>query len=102
MKWLVGSVLLLGVLYVALFAVVLVAMRQPPERFGRVMKRMPQALVWGALPAPRMWLWARAGHLATGDPAPDFTLSTVDHQRRVSLASHRGSRPVVLVFGSYT
>jgi peroxiredoxin len=49
-----------------------------------------------------MWLWARKGHLTEGDPAPDFTLSTPDRAGRVTLSSHRGQRPVVLVFGSYT
>lgn len=49
-----------------------------------------------------MWLWARSGHLSEGELAPDFTLSTADHQQRVTLSSHRGKEPVVLVFGSYT
>ena len=37
-----------------------------------------------------------------GDTAPDFTLPTLDHKTTVHLAEFRGSRPVVLVFGSYT
>jgi hypothetical protein len=57
-------------------------------------------VVWGAFPAPRMWSWARSGHLQQGDQAPDFTLDTFDHSARVKLSSHRGERPVVLVFGS--
>jgi hypothetical protein len=102
MKWLLRGVLALVVLYVAFFGAVAVAMLQPPERFGSIMKRMPAPLVWGALPAPRMWLWARKGDLKEGNPAPDFTLSTHDGTSRVTLSSHRGQRPVVLVFGSYT
>jgi len=34
--------------------------------------------------------------------APDFTLPSLDHKATVHLAEFRGSRPVVLVFGSYT
>jgi hypothetical protein len=102
MKWLLRGAVALVVAYVALFATVAVAMLQTPQRFGQFMKHMPEALVWGALPAPRMWLWARSGTVVEGDPAPDFTLATVDHNRRVSLSEHVGQRPVVLVFGSYT
>lgn len=102
MKWIVRSVLLLALLYAAFFGAVLVAMWQPPQRFGAFMRHMPQAAVWGLLPASRMWLWARGGRLAGGDVAPDFTLPTTDHRARVTLSAHRGDRPVVLVFGSYT
>jgi hypothetical protein len=35
-------------------------------------------------------------------PAPDFTLSTSDGRQSVTLSSHRGSKPVVLIFGSFT
>ena len=45
---------------------------------------------------------ARLTALETGEVAPDFTLPTLDHRERVTLSSHRGRRPVVLVFGSYT
>ena len=103
MKWLLRAVVALAVVYVALCGTVAVAMKQTPERFGAFMKRMPAAVVWGGLPAKRMWLWARRGVLAVRDPAPDFNLRTTqDRPRRVSLSSYRGDRPVVLVFGSYT
>ena len=88
--------------YAAFFAVVLAAMRRPPAQFGQFMKRLPAALVWGALPAPRMWSWARRGRLAPGDFAPDFSLRRQGSGDRVTLSSYRGTRPVVLVFGSYT
>jgi cytochrome oxidase Cu insertion factor (SCO1/SenC/PrrC family) len=91
----------LVVAYVLLFATVAAAMLQTPDRFGMFMRYAPAPLVWGALPAERMWLWARGGSLSHGDPAPDFTLSTQDGSSRVALSSLRG-RPVVLVFGSYT
>ena len=96
------GVLALAASYIALFGVVLAAMLQPPERFGLFMRHMPGALVWGALPASRMWLWARKGELGQGAQAPDFTLPTYKHSGRVTLSSFRGQRPVVLVFGSYT
>ena len=102
LDWLRVGILTLLASYVLLFAVVMGAMLQPPERFGQFMKRMPGALVWGPLPATHMWLWARRGDLEEGDPAPDFTLASHDHKQRVTLSSYRGDRPVVLVFGSYT
>jgi L-ascorbate metabolism protein UlaG (beta-lactamase superfamily) len=102
MKWLGRVTLLLIASYATFFATVLAAMHQPPERFGQFMSHVPQALVWAGLPAARMWLWAREGHLEEGDAAPDFTLFTHNHQNHVTLSSHRGHRPVVLVFGSYT
>jgi hypothetical protein len=101
-KWLVRSVAALAAAYLLFGGVVAAAMLQGPETFGKFMTRVPGVLVWGLLPAPRMWMWARGGTLKTGDEAPDFTLSTVDHSKRVTLSSHRGDRPVVLVFGSYT
>jgi len=54
------------------------------------------------VPFKQLWMFARAGHLQLGDPAPDFSLPTVDRKARVRLASFRGHKPVVLVFGSYT
>ena len=101
-KWLARGVLALVALYVAFFTAVLTAMLQPPERFGQFMRHAPAPLVWGFLPAPRMWLWARDGTLKEGEAAPDFTLPTLDRSTKVALSSHRGQRPVVLVFGSYT
>lgn len=102
MRWLLRAGLLLVALYATFLTTVLVAMSQPPERFGQFMMHVPQPLVWGALPARRMWLWAREGNLQQGDAAPDFTLSTHNHKEQVTLSSHRRQRPVVLVFGSYT
>jgi hypothetical protein len=102
MKWLLRVFIAVAVLYATLFAVVGVAMMQPPVRFGQFMKRMPPALVWGLLPAQSMWLRARAGTLEVGQEAPDFTLPRQNRSSAVTLSSHRGVRPVVLVFGSYT
>jgi hypothetical protein len=102
-KWLLRAAVVLAVVYIALFSTVLAAMLQPPERFGAFMKHMPPAVVWAALPAPKMWLWARKGTLSEGELAPDFNLRTAkDRKQRISLSSYQGQRPVVLVFGSYT
>jgi hypothetical protein len=85
-----------------LVGTVAAAMLQPPERFGLFMRHVPMLVVWGLTPAKRIWLWARQGTLREGDLAPDFSLATVDHRGQVTLSEHRGHRPVVLVFGSYT
>lgn len=101
-RWVIRILVVLVVLYAALFATVALAMLQPPVRFGRIISHLPMPLVWGALPGTRMWLWARRGDLTEGRQAPDFTLALLDSEERVTLSSHRGERPVVLVFGSYT
>lgn len=40
--------------------------------------------------------------LAVGDDAPDFTLPDLSGKQTVTLSSHRGKKPVVLIFASYT
>ena len=37
-----------------------------------------------------------------GDEAPDFSLPTLDGKQTVKLSQHKGDRPVVLIFGSFT
>lgn len=37
-----------------------------------------------------------------GEEAPDFSLPTLDGKQRVKLSQHKGDRPVVLIFGSFT
>jgi hypothetical protein len=101
-KWLLRGILAVVAIYVALVGFVTLAMLQPPERVGPTLKRLPMPLVWGILPGPRIWLWARQGKLAEGVVAPDFSLAKHDGTGQVTLSSHRGERPVVLVFGSYT
>ena len=102
MKWLVRGVLGLVGLYLALVGAVALLMLQPPERFGQIMKHLPMPVIWALVPGPRIWMWAREGKLREGQPAPDFALSTPDGSNRVTLSSHRGQKPVVLIFGSYT
>ena len=78
-------------------------MRRPPEAFARVMAKIPQPAAFIVLPFETLWLHARAGTLAVGDPAPDFTLTTLDKTAKIELSSLTAQgKPVVLVFGSYT
>ncbi|MBI1738180.1 MAG: hypothetical protein HYR58_02910 [Acidobacteria bacterium] len=88
-------------LYAVASGVLLAAMYQPPDKFGAFMAKMPKPFMY-VLPFPPLWKMARAGQLRAGDMAPDFSLETVDKKSRVELASFRGQKPVVLVFGSYT
>ena len=90
-----------AIAYVAISGALFAAMRQQPETFARVMSHVP----WPAfvvLPFKPLWYRARAGHLAIGDAAPDFSLESLDHRDRFQLSSLKGQKPVVLVFGSYT
>ncbi len=89
------------VLYAAGVAGMFAVMRQPPDTFGRVMSRVPMP-AFLVIPFKPMWLAARAGPLRPGNPAPDFSLETLDRKSSVQLSSYRGQKPVVLVFGSYT
>ena len=77
------------------------AMRQPPERFGAIMTRVPDA-AFLILPFRPLWLSARAGTLQVGDAAPDFDLPTLDRSHNIRLSSEYQTKPVVLIFGSYT
>jgi hypothetical protein len=97
-----GTILVaLVVAYAAFLTAMFVVMRQPPDRFGRIMARMPTP-AFMILPFERLWSVARAGRLEVGDTAPDFTLRTIDRQSQVQLSAFRGRQPVALVFGSYT
>jgi hypothetical protein len=89
------------VVHLLLSAALYAAMTRPPDQFGRIMMRVPFPLMI-VLPFESLWKHARAGSLRTGDEAPDFRLPTLDRTQMVQLSSFRGSRPVVLVFGSYT
>jgi hypothetical protein len=90
-----------GVVYLVFLVSAFAAMRQPPERFGRIMRHVPAPLMM-AVPFEPMWNAARGGTLRVGDLAPDFTLSRVDRKSEVQLSAYRGKQPVALVFGSYT
>ena len=96
------AAIVLVVVYIAFGSIVWWAMNQPPETFGRVMKRMPGPVPFLLFPFETFWLRARAGTLQVGDAAPDFTLLKVDKTDRVQLSVLNKQQPVVLVFGSYT
>ena len=91
----------LAVAYLLFAGYILWAMNQPPETFGRVMSKMPDA-GYLILPFETLWTHARAGRLQTGDPAPDFSLLKLDKSDKVQLSALSSRQPVVLVFGSYT
>jgi hypothetical protein len=76
-------------------------MTRPPVPFAAFMAKLPMVAMMLA-PFETMWNRARAGTLHPGDMAPDFRLKTRDGKSEVALSSFRGSRPVVLIFGSYT
>jgi AhpC/TSA family len=100
MRIVLRILLALIVMYFAVVAGLAIVMRQPPDKFGAVMAKVP-GIAFAVLPFETLWMNARAGRLQVGDPAPDFTLKTVDGSSQVALSSLRG-QPVVLVFGSYT
>ena len=91
----------LAVAYLLFAGYILWAMNQPPETFGRVMSKMPDA-AYLILPFETLWTHARAGRLQTGDPAPDFSLLKLDKSDKVQLSVLNKQQPVVLIFGSYT
>jgi hypothetical protein len=94
---LAGAALLYGILCAGFY----VAMCQTPERFGAIMAKVPE-IAFLVLPFRPLWMVARAGHLKVGDAAPDFELLSVDHSHTVKLSSEYRTKPVVLIFGSYT
>src|ERR1700730_2019069 len=78
------------------------AMRQPPERFGRIMAKLPGPVPFLLFPFETLWLRARAGNLQVGEAAPDFALMRQDKSGAVRLSALTAQQPAVLVFGSYT
>jgi hypothetical protein len=93
--------LMLAVLWLGFAGAMYYEMCQPPAQFSAFMAKMPMIVMLLA-PFETMWNRARAGTIQAGDMAPDFRLKTRDGKAEVDLASFRGSRPVVLIFGSYT
>ena len=101
MRILLRIAAVIALLYLISTATLAWAMRQPPSVFGAIMAKMPP-LAFMILPFESLWMYARAGHLRTGELAPDFTLNPVEGGSPVRLSSLRGKMPVVLIFGSYT
>jgi len=101
LKWAGRIALVLVVAWVCFIGVVYAKMSGPPEQFGMFMSKLPMPFYF-VLPFETLWFRARGGTVNVGDTAPDFELATLDKSAKVHLADFRGSRPVVLVFGSYT
>ena len=91
----------LALAWLGFLVVVYTKMKAPPDQFGAFMAKLP-APFQRVLPFEALWFRARAGTVNVGDAAPDFTLGTLDKSGVARLSSFRGSKPVVLVFGSYT
>ena len=91
----------LGCLWLLYVGWIFRQMHRPPAQFAATMAKMPGPAMM-LFPFETLWTRARAGSVVVGDPAPDFRLPTLDKKAEVTLASLRGSKPVVLVFGSYT
>jgi hypothetical protein len=100
-RWLLRSSGVLAVLWVCFVVYIDWAMHQPPDVFGRVMMHMPMPAYF-LFPFETMWTQARFGHVNPGDQAPDYTVKTLETKTPVQLGSLWESKPVVLVFGSYT
>ena len=88
-------------LWLCFIGFVYAQMHLPPEKVAAFMAKVPGTLFF-VLPFETLWSGARGGTLHPGDPAPDFELQTLDKKGTVRLSSFRGSKPVVLIFGSYT
>ena len=94
---------MIAVVWVLACGVLYQIMRQPPEKFARVMARIPGPVAFLVLPFETLWIHARAGDLRVGDSAPDFSLMKLDKSAAVRLSSLTAQgRPVVRIFGSYT
>jgi hypothetical protein len=76
-------------------------MHRSPEGFARVMMHLPWE-VFLICPFETMWTRARAGTVHVGDPAPDFSLATLDKTGTVRLSELNKTQAVVMIFGSYT
>ena len=100
-RWSVAAFGVLVLLYIFAFGFFAMAMRRPPEQFAMVMARVGPA-PFLLFPFETMWKQARFGKLRPGDAAPDFDLPLLGKSETVRLSSFRNTRPVVLIFGSYT
>ena len=102
-KAVIVTLCVIAILWLAGCTGIYAAMRRPPESFASVMSRIPGPVAFFVFPFETLWMRARAGTLAIGDHAPDFSLAKLDKTDHVRLSSLTAQgRPVVLVFGSYT
>lgn len=102
-KLIISIISAIAVLWVLACVAIYHTMRQPPERFGYLMTKVPQPAAFLVLPFETLWMRARAGTLKVGDRAPDFSLAKIDKTEQIRLSNFAAQgKPVVLVFGSYT
>jgi len=101
MKRILRWVAAIAVLYLAFLGLVYSMMRSDPGTLNQFMAKLPRPAMM-AVPFAPLWSRARAGSLKVGDEAPDFELRRLHTEERVRLSSFRGSKPVLLIFGSYT
>ena len=87
MRWLKWTSIALVAILLIGYGVLSHFMGGPRDVYGFLRYALPQ--------------WHR-GDLRVGDPAPDVRLISLDGQSTFFLHYHIGSRPLVLVFGSYT
>ena len=80
-KWLGRGILLIVAAYLLLAASVTAAMLQPPARFGQIMRYVPAPMVWGLLPGPRIWLWARQRHAGRRSAGTGLHIADLRSQR---------------------
>ena len=83
-KW---TVALIAVVLLAVFLVLCKMAGGPKDAYGMVRYALPHM---------------KRGTLRVGDDAPDATLLALDGTTRFHLRERTGSRPLVVVFGSYT
>jgi len=83
-KWTLGS--FLGLLVAAFVGLSFMA-GSPKDVYGLVRYALPHM---------------HRGKLRAGDDAPDVRLLSLDGSNRFHLRERTGSRPLVVVFGSYT
>ena len=87
MRWLKWTSIALVAFLLIGFGVLSHFMGGPRDVYGFLRYALPQ--------------WHRGGP-RVGDPAPDVRLISLDGQSTFYLHERIGSRPLVLVFGSYT
>lgn len=100
-KWILRVLFAAGAGYLMLLGVVYARMQSSPATFNAFMAGVPMPVMMG-LPFQTLWFRAREGRIVVGQQAPDFALRRLHQEGEVRLSEHRGVRPVLLVFGSYT
>ena len=84
LRWFAG---VLAVLFLAAFAMLSYMAGSPKDAYGMVRYALPHM---------------HRGNLKVGSDAPDARLVTLDGTSHFHIRERTGSRPLVLVFGSFT